>query len=189
MDKRSKSTEERLHKAVIELLVEHPYKDISINDICEKADIKRPTFYNHYKNKDDFMQKAVYNHFKKIIEEARLPDNISFKVYFLTVLEGYLKLIEEYRDKTPALSQREDYRELTILLTYTSGRVFDEKLRSLYPDEQNKTLLQTYSDIHVGIFVSITTKFIKDKQSKLDTLIEDLNKVFITFTIEKDFKR
>ena len=189
MDKRIKDTEEKLHKAVIELLIDHSYQDISINDICLKAGIKRPTFYNHYENKDDFIEKACYGHFKKIIEESGIGDKASFKIYFLTLTEGYLKILDKYRDKITPLREREDFKEINLVLTYTCSKLFEEKIASLYPYELNKTLIETFSDAHVGVFIAITSKFIKNKDQDLKTLMKDLRKVFNIPTIEKDFKK
>ena len=54
-DRRVVRTKTNLSKALIELIVEKPYKSISINDILERADVGRSTFYNHYQDKDDLL--------------------------------------------------------------------------------------------------------------------------------------
>ncbi len=53
MDRRTKRTRERLQKALIELIGERGYDIITIQDIVDRADVGRTTFYLHYSSKDE----------------------------------------------------------------------------------------------------------------------------------------
>src|SRR5689334_13965571 len=52
-DRRSQRTRHLLSAALVELIREKDYKTITVNDIIERADVGRSTFYAHYKDKDD----------------------------------------------------------------------------------------------------------------------------------------
>ncbi len=52
-DRRVQRTRERLQNALIELLNERGYDAITIQDIVERADVGRTTFYLHYSSKDE----------------------------------------------------------------------------------------------------------------------------------------
>ncbi|GGB08955.1 TetR/AcrR family transcriptional regulator [Macrococcus hajekii] len=52
-DRRVRKTKESIKNAYFNLLTEKPFKDITINQITEKADINRGTFYLHYLDKFD----------------------------------------------------------------------------------------------------------------------------------------
>jgi AcrR family transcriptional regulator len=52
-DRRVRRTREMLQKALMELIGEHRYDAITIQDIVDRADIGRTTFYLHYNNKDE----------------------------------------------------------------------------------------------------------------------------------------
>src|SRR3989304_9359430 len=52
-DRRVQRTPERLQKALIELISERGYDAITIQDIVDRANVGRTTFYLHYRNKDD----------------------------------------------------------------------------------------------------------------------------------------
>ena len=60
---------ERTNKAIqgayLELLEESTSKKIKISEICERANISRPTFYNHFQTKDEIL----LNHLDEIIDE------------------------------------------------------------------------------------------------------------------------
>lgn len=65
-DRRILRTREMLQKALIELISEHQYSTITVQDIVNRANVGRTTFYLHYNNKDElFMSchKAIINGF------------------------------------------------------------------------------------------------------------------------------
>lgn len=49
-------TRQRLTDALAELCEEKPYYDITIEDICHKADLYRSTFYRYFETKDDMLR-------------------------------------------------------------------------------------------------------------------------------------
>lgn len=57
-DRRIRSTRRRLRNALLDLLKIKRYRDISIQDITERADVARSTFYTHYMDKDDLLTGA-----------------------------------------------------------------------------------------------------------------------------------
>lgn len=52
-DRRIQRTRELLQKALIELISERGYDAITIQDIADRANVGRTTFYKHYLGKDD----------------------------------------------------------------------------------------------------------------------------------------
>ena len=58
-DPRVQRTKQQLRRALVELLKTATTKEISIQAITKQAQITRGTFYLHYEDKTDFIQKAV----------------------------------------------------------------------------------------------------------------------------------
>ena len=56
VDRRSVRTRNALSDALIELLAERGWDNIAVQDVCERANIGRSTFYSHYSNKDALLQ-------------------------------------------------------------------------------------------------------------------------------------
>ena len=54
-DRRTRKTRQILREALLMLLKEKRYEDISVQDIIERADVARSTFYVHYVDKDDLL--------------------------------------------------------------------------------------------------------------------------------------
>ena len=58
-DRRSQRTQRLLGEALIALLREKRYEDITVQDILDRADIGRATFYEHYWDKDDLLSSEI----------------------------------------------------------------------------------------------------------------------------------
>src|SRR5579859_2938825 len=58
-DRRSQRTHHLVSSAFAELLVEKPYEEILVQDILDRADIGRTTFYAHYFDKEDVLNSIV----------------------------------------------------------------------------------------------------------------------------------
>ncbi len=54
-DRRVRRTRENLFSALSELMQEKRYNKITIQDIIDRADVGRSTFYAHFETKDDLL--------------------------------------------------------------------------------------------------------------------------------------
>lgn len=58
-DRRVQRTQQSLQNALVALMLEKPYAKITIQEIIDRADVGRATFYNHYDDKDDLLLRGV----------------------------------------------------------------------------------------------------------------------------------
>lgn len=66
-DRRIKKTRKAINDALWELMTEKDFEAITINDIAEKADINRATFYKHYVDKYDWLEKMITELLQELI--------------------------------------------------------------------------------------------------------------------------
>jgi AcrR family transcriptional regulator len=52
-DQRVRRTRDRLGDALVELLIQKPFDEITVQDVLERAGVGRSTFYTHYRDKND----------------------------------------------------------------------------------------------------------------------------------------
>src|SRR5258707_7199093 len=55
MDRRVQKTRQALQNALIELILEKGYEAVVIQDILDRANVGRSTFYAHYQDKEDLL--------------------------------------------------------------------------------------------------------------------------------------
>ncbi|WP_369232352.1 TetR/AcrR family transcriptional regulator [Streptomyces sp. R21] len=58
-DRRVRRSRRLLRDALVSLVLERGYADIKVEDITERADLGRATFYSHYTDKDDLLGQVV----------------------------------------------------------------------------------------------------------------------------------
>ncbi|PJO83213.1 TetR/AcrR family transcriptional regulator, partial [Enterococcus faecium] len=65
---------QKTHKALIEafenLLHEKEFENISVTEICDAAMVRRPTFYNHFLDKYDFITFFIKHKINEIFDFA-----------------------------------------------------------------------------------------------------------------------
>ena len=77
-DRRVQRTLQSLRTALLELIKEKDYDEISIEEITERANVGRTTFYLHYKDKEDLLMEE----FSTIMyERAQVLSEIPFSVW------------------------------------------------------------------------------------------------------------
>jgi AcrR family transcriptional regulator len=76
-DMRVRRTRKMLWEALLTLLKEHSFEEISITDICEQAMVNRTTFYNHLESKHDLVEYGIERDremFDRKFRQARTPE-------------------------------------------------------------------------------------------------------------------
>src|SRR5690242_21361723 len=58
-DRRSERTRQMLGDALLALMQERRYADLTVQDILDRANIGRSTFYAHYWDKDDLLASTI----------------------------------------------------------------------------------------------------------------------------------
>ena len=59
-DRRIRRTQKSLHDALIALVLRKNYDLITIQEILDRADVGRATFYSHFKGKDELLISGAY---------------------------------------------------------------------------------------------------------------------------------
>jgi AcrR family transcriptional regulator len=57
LDRRTTRTKRSLSEALVELIHEKRFDDITVQDVIDRADVGRSTFYSHFRDKEDLFQK------------------------------------------------------------------------------------------------------------------------------------
>lgn len=69
-DLRVTKTYDALFGAFAELLAEKPFEQISVTELCERAQTRRATFYKHFGDKYEFLRSMMREYRERFIGEA-----------------------------------------------------------------------------------------------------------------------
>ncbi len=75
-DRRIERSRRRLRKALMELILEKGYDTITVEEITERADLGRTTFYLHYKDKEELLLKSLEAVAQELLEQIDLPGEL-----------------------------------------------------------------------------------------------------------------
>jgi|SRR5690625_2730709 len=67
MDRRIRKSKKAIEEALISLMVENDFEDITINSIAERADVNRGTIYLHYKDKYDLLEQCIEREIQELL--------------------------------------------------------------------------------------------------------------------------
>lgn len=96
-DLRVKRTKKALYESFIKLLCAKPFDEITVNELCDVAGIRRATFYKHYADKFDFL--AAYTRLlrdsfdKEVSKSGRLTLT---KDYYVSYARRVIHFIDEH---------------------------------------------------------------------------------------------
>src|SRR5260370_827357 len=88
-DRRSQRTYRLVSSAFAELVVEKPYDEILVQDILDRANIGRTTFYAHYFDKEDVLNSIIEQ------EMERLTRQLAHAVARQRALPGVWAMLKE----------------------------------------------------------------------------------------------
>jgi len=100
-ERRKQHTRQQLKQAGIALVLEKGYDALTIQDITDRADVARATFYLYYKDKEEIVWEAIQEQWDVVVRELRKH----FSVY--QVFDEYPGLIASFQ---LVAAQREFYK-------------------------------------------------------------------------------
>lgn len=117
VDRRIIKTKTSIFTALFELLKDHDYEKITVEDIVSYANIARKTFYLHFSCKDDIIlqiKDMMYEYFKNAIDEASKNKEHTVHDLFMVIKE----VIKQY------------YPQLKFIFTKETNTIYFSKFLS-----------------------------------------------------------
>lgn len=175
VDRRIIKTKTSIILSLIDLLKEKDYTKITVEDIVNKADIARKTFYLHFSSKDDIILQVKNNLYEYFTNEINnFLNSNEFDIH--TTFNIIKKLIIEYYDQLKFVFLKDTN------VTYFSKVLIDlyayylNLLLEKYYKLNSKTKEYYFSFYSEG-FISTLVYWLKKEDISLDELILILERV------------
>ena len=121
-DRRSLRTRNALRNALLELIIERGWDDISVQDLCDRANIGRSTFYTHYTNKDALLIGSLDDlrgNLRQARRDGRATDGRSTFGFALSLIEHaqeQRRLFSTLVGRRSGYAVQQRFREMVIKL-------------------------------------------------------------------------
>lgn len=176
-NRRTLYTKKIIRESLIELLQTNDIHQITVTNICNKADINRGTFYSYYKDAFDLLQSIEDELFDQIL---RYLNETPAKDYTDSLLIKVLELIAENKDLCKILLCKQRDGRIIDRILYIASKANLKPLfdKSSEFDESHFNYLIRYS---VGGILSIIQVWLennlKESPREIVKIINNINKL------------
>lgn len=168
-------TKKVIKESLIELLQTKEIHQITVTDICIKADINRGTFYTHYKDAFDLLQSMedeLFNQLLQYVTETPVQN------YTDSLLKKALELIAVNKELCKILFCKQKDSKVLDRILYIANKADIDQLINTSPI--NKTYLEYFIKYSVGgVFAVVQNWLEKDlaeSPSEIIEIIQNINR-------------
>ena len=177
-------TRKALCDAFLVLLSEKRFEDITVGELCDRAMVRRATFYKHYADKYEFFSFFIRQYEETFSLDAKehqkdsLPDYSSFM---------FGKCIQFLREHHEIVQSMLNSNMLPVMLDLFTEEIYRN---TLFHIEENKQLLsalsvapETLAAFYAGGIMQVTRQWIMSKpQRSVESLSEDFSRILHSFS-------
>lgn len=175
-DLRVQKTHQALITSFSDLLQTKSFEQITVQDLCANANVRRSTFYRHFNDKYDLLNHVVgtlIDHFRKLYLPDINPDNP--RQFFEKLMRDVLTFIHDNKDIVHSVITLNFYGEVyTIFYEQIYKAVqkqieFDRQSGQFYVD------VTIYGEFLTGGILSVITNWIQHgQQQSIDKVTKEI---------------
>lgn len=130
-DLRVRRTHKLLSQAMLSLLLEKPFEEIYVTDICERAMVHRTTFYKHFEDKHHLLNFCVEDLIRNFEGEEYKPGaQETMKDYYMGLIRKSLTYLAENKELFLTGILRAGNNSALPMLHRSVNRLIESKLRA-----------------------------------------------------------
>ena len=152
-DRRVQRTRRLLHQALMSLILEKKYESITVQEILDRADVGRSTFYVHFQDKDQLLFNG-FQYLQSFLEAARVDTGTAPRNRYERIIGFSLPMFEH----------AQEYRRVNrALLGSTAEAVVRRRIHSVLTGIVSRELkleLQSRKDVSIPVSPELVTHFL-----------------------------
>ncbi len=153
VDRRIRRTQKSLHEALISLVLEKNYDSITVQEILDRADVGRSTFYAHFDGKDELLISGTHE-LRNTLNAALQGERSSAKPH--EVIIGFSAAMFEHANEYREVYHALLHAQAWPLFRQRLQEILDEIIRRECKAEIAK-LKKADSEVPVDLFVHYLT--------------------------------
>lgn len=174
-DARIRKTKEKLFYAFRTLLSEKQFEDITIQEICSKAEIRRATFYKHFTDKYDFLATMTSSIIQRFDEKMSRSKLAGYPVeYHIEYEKKLVKFFVENEDIVRLIFKSNMMPTLLSIIVHEHYKVLNERLNhSIENGETLVTHVNAVATMLAGGIGYIIIKWFSEEKPISEELLTD----------------
>lgn len=171
-----------IREALLELMTEKSFEKISVNEIMQRADLVRRTFYAHYKTKTE----VLTNYIDKLTEDSLHDTLMGVKACNGTLALAYFRLWYEHKTFISILKKCD---KLILLNNFKKHiEAIDQQRNAFdrmgFSEPIKRHIARFYADSMWSVLVQWVESGMKETPEELSDIIEELYLVSSKFSEE-----
>jgi AcrR family transcriptional regulator len=151
-DRRSERTRLLLRDALVMLMLERPYADLTVQEILDRANIGRSTFYAHFWDKDDLLASTIEQMLEAL---SRQMDHAAGDAALLPSLGLFQHVQEQYHLLYRSFARWQGVEMVTRLLRAHLTEYVERRLRGMLPASASAMTITVTAQAVVGTFLAL----------------------------------
>ena len=158
VDRRVQRTRRELHEALISLIIERGWEKVSVQEICDRANVGRSTFYVHFADKEELLLSG-FEHLHAAMDALRgaAKGKFAFAEALLEHAQENLRIFRAVVGKKSGQMVLRRFKEVVV-------RLVDAELQALKLGDDERAVVARYIG---GGFVEILTNWL-DRPARAD---------------------
>jgi AcrR family transcriptional regulator len=179
-DRRIQRTRELLQKALIELINERGYDAITIQEIVDRANVARTTFYVHYNSKDDLFMSCHEAIIKEFDSGPLYPHPLSREELLSPEVPpgrtAAYRHLQEARARLYPIFQGKDGSLILRRIRDSSAQEIEANLRAVFAETESKIPLDVLATYLAGAQLALVQWWLEKRQPHTpETLVQTLH--------------
>lgn len=181
-DLRVVRTYKSLTEAFLQLMSKKHLEDITVNELCEKAMIRRTTFYKHFADKFDFFRFFVWQMQADFNAANPAPTNDQNQnTYYIKILHHVMDFFKEHEQFVRMVLSS---NLLITILDILSEQIASDILEKIITDEKNGINAPAAPEIVTAFYTgsimhTIRWWFVQKKPLPEEQLIQEVEKILM----------
>ena len=161
-DKRVKRTRNALGDAMITLMQEKPFEEVTVQQVLERAGVSRSTFYEHYSGKDDLFLSDAEEFFEMMASSLERRKEASHRVAPVAeMFQHFSEMGELFR----ALSESGKLHDVMEISRGLFARGIEQRLAGSAAAKKMSPMERAMSaEAYAGAFIALATWWVGRKK-------------------------
>lgn len=157
VDLRVQKTHKQLLETFLVLMGEKSFDELSVSEICDRAEVHRATFYKHFKDKYEFLNfcfESYLSQMKFSAAEKNLPTAGNIKDSFMSIIVQVFEYISENRAVFSVICSDDYAFSFGTYFTSAVNQYCYDKIKLIIPnasDEKARIFAAFYSSAFIGV--------------------------------------